>query len=96
MSSLTNDAIYGANQAPYMTATMFNPNATSDTDWGAVLANGIVGASQAALATMVGGAYASGQLQNPVVAQQQYAAQQRSQMTTLLIVGAVIYLVAKG
>ncbi|WP_373987010.1 hypothetical protein [Duganella sp. BuS-21] len=89
---LTNDAIYGANQAPYMTATMFNPNAQGDTDWNAVLTGGIVGAAQGAISQMVGGAYASGQLVNQ---QQAVAQQQRNQqLTMLLIIGAVIYAVA--
>lgn len=94
--SLTNDALYGEYQAPYMGADMLNGSAQSSTDWGAVLAGGIVGAAQGAIGQMVGGAYASGQLQPPpaVVAQAQAQAQQR-QLMTLLIIGAVIYAAVK-
>jgi hypothetical protein len=97
MGSLTNDALYGAYQAPTLGANMMNANAQSETDWGAVLAGGIVGAAQGAIGQMVGGAYASGQLL-PSPAQQaalQQQAQQR-QMIMLLIVGALVYVVAKG
>ncbi|MBV6324366.1 hypothetical protein [Duganella violaceipulchra] len=94
--SLTNDAIYGANRAPYMGADMFNSNAESSTDWNAVLTGGIVGAAQGAISQMVGGAYASGQLQNPAATAQSQAQAQQRQMMTLLAVGAVIYLVSKG
>jgi hypothetical protein len=96
MSSLTNDALYGNYMAPYMGANMMNANAQSDTDWGAVLAGGIVGAAQGAIGGMIGGAYASGQLQ-PTQAQlaAAYQAQQQRQLMTLLIIGAIIYAVAK-
>lgn len=97
MSSLTNDALYGEYQAPYLGADMLNGSAQSSTDWGAVLAGGIVGAAQGAMSQMVGGAYSSGQLQpSPAaVAASQAAAQQR-QMMTLLVIGAVIYAATKG
>ena len=95
--SLTNDALYGAYQTPYMGADMLNGSAESSTDWGAVLAGGIVGAAQGAIGQMVNGAYASGQL-IPSPAQQQAvaAANQQRQMMTMLIIGAVVYMVAKG
>lgn len=96
MSNITNDALFGNYQAPYMGATMMNANAQTETDWGAVLAGGIVGAAQGAIGGMVAGAYASGQLQPTPAQMAAYQAQrQQSQLITLLIIGAVIYAVVK-
>lgn len=62
-------AIYGNPVAAYQTlgAQMVNPErANGDTDWNAILANGIRGAAQGAIAAQVNSAYASGQLMAPV------------------------------
>ncbi len=62
---LQQNALYGNPVAAYNTigAGMVNPvKANGDTDWNAILANGIRGAAQGAIAAQVQGAYASGQL----------------------------------
>lgn len=62
---LQQQALYGNPVAAYNTlgANMVNPvKANGETDWGAILANGIRGAAQGAIGAQVSGAYASGQL----------------------------------
>lgn len=62
---LQQNALYGSPVAAWNTlgAGMVNPTkANGDTDWGAILANGIRGAAQGAIASQVQGAYDSGQL----------------------------------
>jgi hypothetical protein len=93
--SLTNSALYGEYQAPYLGADMMNPTATSSTDWGAVLSGGIVGAAQGAISQMVGGAYASGQLVPPIQSGAALAQQQKGQMMTLLLVCGLVYAVTR-
>lgn len=86
-------AIYGGAPAAYqnLTASMVNPTmANGETDWSAILANGIRGAAQGAIAAKVNEAYASGQLVHP-------AAQRpaNSGLMGLLIVGAILYAVSQ-
>lgn len=93
MSDYINDAIYGYTGGNTLGADMLNPGAAqSSTDWGAILANGIRGAAQGAIAAQVGGAYASGQLQQQAVAQQQ----KNSTFILLLIAGGVLFAMSKG
>jgi hypothetical protein len=87
--NIQQDAIYGGPAAMYQTlgANMVNPaQASGETDWNAILANGIRGAAQGAIQAQVNGAYASGQLVNP-------AAQGRSNMTGLILLAGLAYLV---
>lgn len=68
---LQQNAIYGTDVRAYnyLGATMANPQtATGETDWGAILANGIRGAAQGAIQARVEEAYASGQLYAPAPA----------------------------
>lgn len=68
MMGIQQDAIYGNPVMAYqnLTASMVNPErANGDTDWNAILANGIRGAAQGAIMAQVQGAYASGQLMPP-------------------------------
>lgn len=93
MSDYTNDALFGTYGGGALGADMLNPAAAqSATDWGAILANGIRGAAQGAIAAKVGGAYASGQLVNQQAAQ----AKGNSQFLTLLLVGGVLYALTRG
>jgi hypothetical protein len=86
---ITQDALFGTNYGPTMGATMMNPSAASgDTDWGAVLLNGIRGAAQGAIASQVQGAYSSGQLQGPM------GQPRGNSMMPLLIIAAIVYAVA--
>lgn len=92
--SLQNDAIYGdAPNRSMMSATMLNSGQAQDSfDWGAVLANGIRGAAQGAMAASVNGAYASGQLVAPNY-------QNRGQgvsLVPLLVIGGILYAVANA
>lgn len=91
MADLTKVALFGDDAAAYQTlgANMLNPVAASgETDWGAILMNGIRGAAQGAIASQVQGAYASGQLQSPVV-------NRSASLMPLLLIGGLLYLVAK-
>lgn len=91
MASLTQVALFGDDAAAYNTlgANMLNPVAANgDTDWGAVLLNGIRGAAQGAIASQVQGAYASGQLQQPMVARS-------NSIMPLLLIGGLLYMVAR-
>jgi hypothetical protein len=84
--------VFGAdNNYSAIPANMMNASATSDIDWGAVVTNGIKGAAFNAINTMVGGAYASGQLQNPATVGQPIGSS--SQTMQLLVLGAVAWLV---
>jgi hypothetical protein len=96
MEDFQNAALFGGGSSyQTMGANMLNPGqATSEVDWGAVLMNGIRGAAQGAIASQVQGAYASGQLAMPTPAAIQQ--QQRSNMTMLLLLGAVAYFVTRG
>jgi hypothetical protein len=92
--NIQQDAIYGNPVQAYQTlgATMVNPmQANGETDWGAILANGIRGAAQGAIAAQVNGAYASGQLMQPTAYQQPRS----NGLTGLLLVGAVLYMVSQ-
>lgn len=87
-----NDSVFGYTDSGTLGATMMNPGAaSSDTDWGAILANGIRGAAQGAIGAMTAGAYQSGQL-----AQATATKQQNNQLLWLLILGGVVYFAAKG
>jgi hypothetical protein len=95
MADYTTTALFGSqgNQA-FMPANMLNPGmAQGETDWGAVLTNGIRGATEGALAGLVAEKYASGQLAYPPGA---YAQQGGGNMMPLLVIGAIAYLVLKG
>lgn len=92
MEDLTTVALWGPDANAYGTlgAQMVNPvSASGDTDWGAILTNGIRGAAQGAIAAQVNGAYASGQLVNSATGQR---AGQGS-LLTLLLIGGVIWAV---
>lgn len=84
-------ALYGdrANTS-LMGADMLNSGAASDSmDWGAILANGIRGAAQGAMAASVQGAYDSGQLQAPPGA----VRGQTGSLLPLLILGGIAWAV---
>lgn len=86
------DALYGdADNYSALPADMLNVNADGAIDWNALLAGGIRGAAQAAIATRVNGAYASGQLVAPNQAQASNA-----KLMNLLLIGAVIYAVMQA
>lgn len=98
------DALFaGQRNTSLMGADMLNAGQASDEfDWGAVLANGIRGAAQSAMAASVGGAYASGQLQQPMpgYVPGPGAGQGASQgglnsLMPLLLIGAVLYMVTR-
>jgi hypothetical protein len=92
MADLTKVALFGDDATAYRTlgANMLNPVAASgETDWGAILMNGIRGAAQGAIASQVQGAYSSGQLQPlPPVAR-------TNSLMPLLLIGGLLYMVAK-
>jgi hypothetical protein len=92
MADLQNAAIYGDDYGiRTLGANMVNPTmADGSTDWGAILANGIRGAAQGAIASQVQGAYASGQLVYP-----QQAGAQGGNLMPLLVIGVVLYMVLK-
>jgi hypothetical protein len=86
---LANYSLFGDVQnTSAIPASVMSVNADGDTDWNAVLASGIRGAAQAAIAASVGQKFADGQL----VAQAQQKAQS-DQMRNLLIMGVIAYLV---
>jgi hypothetical protein len=89
------EGFYGRdNNYSAIPATMMNASASDEIDWGAVVTNGIKGAAVNAIQTMVGGAYASGQLQTPV--QQSVAVSASPQTMNLLIIGAVAWFMFGG
>ena len=91
MAGLPQVALFGDDAAAYNTlgANMLNPVAASgETDWGAILMNGIRGAAQGAIASQVQGAYSSGQLQPPPVAR-------TNSLMPLLLIGGLLYMVAQ-
>lgn len=93
--NIQQDAIYGSPAAAYQTlgASMVNPMmANGDTDWNAILANGIRGAAQGAIAAQVQGAYASGQLVQPTAYHQASA----SSLNGLLLLAGLAFLVMGG
>lgn len=94
MSDYFNDALYGYTASTgTLGADMVNPSAASSSvDWGAILANGIRGAAQGAIAGQVAGAYQSGQL---VAAQQQAQAANKG-LITLLLIGGIAYVLMKA
>lgn len=92
MADYYNDALWGYTSSGSMGADMLNPGAAGgETDWGAILANGIRGAAQGAIGSMVRGAQVSGQL-----ATAQIQRQQSNQLFMLLLIGGVLYLATKG
>jgi hypothetical protein len=101
MANMTSDALFSGAQGFGMGADMLNPGAASDSvDWGAVLANGIRGAAQGAIAASVGGAYASGQLQ-PMPGRDMYGnplpvASSGANLIPLLLIGAVLFLAMRA
>jgi hypothetical protein len=90
------DAVFGAdNNYSAIPATMLNAGAADESDYGYLLTNGIKNAAANAIYSAIGGAYASGQLQQPM----QYApAPQASGSSKLLIAGALLFFLlnAKG
>lgn len=92
---LQQQALYGSPVAAYnqLGATMANPSrANGDTDWSAILANGIRGAAQGAIAAQVNGAYASGQL----IAQPGYQQTSASGLNGLILIAGLAFLVMGG
>jgi len=92
---LQQNALYGSPVAAYnqLGANMVNPvKANGETDWGAILANGIRGAAQGAIGAQVNGAYASGQLVAPVGYQQTSA----SGLNGLILLAGLAFLVMGG
>ncbi len=86
--------VFGANNNySAIPATMMNGSASSDIDWGAVVTNGIKGAAFNAINTMVGGAYASGQLQSPVNIAPTAPSAISPQTMQMLMIGIVAWLV---
>lgn len=87
------NAIYGTDVRAYnyLGASMANPvQATGESDWGAILANGIRGAAQGAIASQVRGAYESGQLVQPTAYQPTTSA---SGLNGLLLIAALAWIV---
>ena len=83
--------VFGDRNYSAIPANMMNACADNEIDWGAVVTNGIKGAAVNAIQTMVGGAYASGQLQAPA----QYApapAGISPQTMQLLLFGGIAWL----
>lgn len=94
MATYTENALFGpGGNTSAINAAMMNSSA-GEMDWGAVLANGIRGATQGAIAGLVAEKYASGQLVNPANAQSYYAPQ--NNMLMLLLVAGGVYMLAKG
>jgi hypothetical protein len=93
--SYEDNAIYGGlSMNTGLSAQTMNPTyATSSFDWGAILTNGIRGATEGAMAGLVAEKYASGQLVVPG-AQQQVA--RANNMMPLLVVGVLAYVLMKG
>lgn len=90
---LQQNAIYGNPVAAYnnLGANMVNPTkANGDTDWSAILANGIRGAAQGAIAAQVNGAYASGQL---VPYQPTYNTTSANGLNGLILLGVLAFFV---
>lgn len=84
-------AIYGDPARAYQTlgANMVNPEkANGETDWGAILANGIRGAAQGAIEAQVRDAYASGQLVSPTY----QPTTGPTGLNGLLLVGALVWI----
>jgi hypothetical protein len=92
---LQNEALYGDRpNTSLMGATMLNGyNAQDQFDWGAVLANGIRGAAQGAMAASVNGAYQSGQLVSPGLVT---GRGQGINLVTLLLLGGLVYVAVKA
>lgn len=94
---LQQNAIYGTSVAAYnqLGANMVNPmQANGDTDWGAILANGIRGAAQGAIAAQVNGAYASGQLVAPYTPT--YNTTSAGGLNGLILLAALAFFVLKA
>lgn len=89
-----NDALFGDQKnTSLMGADMLNSGAAQNSmDWGAVLANGIRGAAQGAMAASVNGAYASGQLQGQAPGR----GAANGGLMPLLLIGGVLYLVMQS
>lgn len=83
------DALFGGQpNTSLMGADMLNSGQAQDSfDWGAVLANGIRGAAQGAMAASVQGAYDSGQLRAPL------GVSQGGNLMPLLLIGGLLYAV---
>ena len=89
-------AIYGDDVRAYQAlgAAMANPaQANGDTDWNAILTNGIRGAAQGALQSQINAAYASGQLVNQPTYQPTTGP---TGLNGLLLIAALAYFVMKG
>lgn len=82
-----NYAIFGTTNNSQIPAVMLNPDANGDVDWDTILTNGIKGAANGAIQSMVQGAVNSGQL-----VLQQPATRPLGGMN-LLLIGAVLYFV---
>jgi hypothetical protein len=92
MGDYYNDAVFGYTSSGTLGADMLNPGVTSgETDWGAILANGIRGAAQGAIGSMVRGAQQSGQ-----IAAAQVAQKKSNQLFMLILIGGALYLATKG
>lgn len=92
---LQQNAIYGSPVSAYnqLGATMANPSkANGETDWGAILANGIRGAAQGAIAAQVQGAYNSGQL----IAAPTYQQTSATGLNGLILIAGLAFLVMGG
>lgn len=96
MATYTENALYGPGpNLSAINAQMLNPAyAQGETDWGAVMANGIRGATQGAIAGLVAEKYASGQLVSPN--NPQALALPQNNMLMWLLVGGAVYMLAKG
>lgn len=88
------DALFGGGaNTSQIPATMLNPGAAGGArDWGAILADGIVGATNGAIGALVKEKFDSGQL----VATQTAAAQQQKQLMPLIVIGGIAYLLMKA
>jgi hypothetical protein len=81
--------LYGANYAA-IPANMLNDSALDQMDFGTILERGIKGAAYNAMSGMVNGAYASGQLQQPVA-----QVQAGGSGMSLILIGLVAYFLLK-
>lgn len=87
--------VFGDRNYSAIPATMMNGGASDEIDWGAVVTNGIKGAAINAINTMVGGAYASGQLQAPRQYDQPVGVN-NPQTMQLLMLGGLAWLLFGG
>lgn len=83
--------LFGDNNYSAIPANMLNAGASDSGDFGFIVANGIKNAAANAIYNMIGGAYQSGQLQQPV-----QAAPQAPQGMTLLLIGGLLFLAFGG